>query len=317
MLIALHYSKRYLISWYKFILKGKSMTNEESVIYQVGLEKIWKKQCKTKENQKYAKTINEILNSYGIKEKINCTHIFRIKTETTDSLSLSYFQKTDKKRLSRIVENYIWDLAEKDMYIYHFTKEEIAKSIENSSTLKLYNILKRYNEGEIKDFIKDFEIPHTVDENYQEIYYSSFTTTIPNESNKSLVRKFRSFTGDWGARLKFRILKQDSNLKYINYDKSKFKLIHDLRKAMKDTHNIDLIINGFSTHFASFYVNEKYSHENEIRLYKNLLFDETMAVNTDEHGLTYINFNLNCNNLIKLEEVIYERKEEIFVNNLR
>uniref|UniRef100_UPI004048380B hypothetical protein n=1 Tax=Aliarcobacter sp. TaxID=2321116 RepID=UPI004048380B len=218
--------------------------------------------------------------------------------------------------MARIVENYIWDLAEKDMYIYHFTKEEIGKSIESSNTLRLYNILKRYKEGEIIDFIKDFEIPHTVDENYQEIYYSSFTTTIPDKSNKNLVRKFRSFTGDWGARLKFSILKQDTNLKYINYDKSKFNLIHDLRKAMKDTHNIDLVINGFSTHFASFYVNKKYSHENEIRLYKNLLFDELKPVNTDEHRLTYINFNLINNNLLKLEEVIYERKEEIFINNL-
>ena len=294
------------------------MTNGDSVIYQIGLRKIWERQCKKKDNnntpinQEYAKTINSVLHTYGIKEKINFTHIFRIKTEQTDSISLSYFQKNDKKRLSRIVENYIWDLAEKDMYIYHFTKEETANSIISSDTLRLYNILKRYSEGEIKDFIGDFNLPHEVHENYKEIFYSSFTTKIPDLSNKSLVKKFRDFTGSWGARLKFKVLKQHKDLKYINYDKFKFNLIHDLRKAMKDTYNIDLIINGFSTHFASFYVNQKYSHENEVRLYKNLLFDETITLKTDEQGLTYIDFNLN-NTILKLEEIIYEKEEEIFI----
>ena len=111
-------------------------------------------------------------------------------------------------------------------------------------------------------------------ENYEKIFYSSFTSKIPNLSDTNTINEFRNFTGNNGARLKFKVLKKDNNFRYINYDKHKFNLIHDLRKTIKDNHHVDLTINGFTTRFASFYVNEKYSHENEVRLYKNLLFDK-------------------------------------------
>lgn len=268
---------------------------------------------KKKENQKFANDINIILKKYGIQKTINHTHLVRIKLPGRDSLSLSYFQnrKEDVNRLAKIVENHIWNNPEENTYIYHFTKEEFAKSIKSSKKLRLYNLFKRYDDGEIKDFLKDFSIPYEIKENYDNIFYSSFTSKIPNLSDTNIIKEFRNFTGNYGARLKFKVLKKDNNFRYINYDKNKFNLIHDLRKTIKDNHQVDLIVNGFTTRFASFYVNEKYSHENEVRLYKNLFFDKEFFIQKDENDFSYIDFNLN-NQTVALEEIIYERDEEIF-----
>ncbi len=278
-----------------------------------GSEIFWKRQMKKKENQKFANDINIILKKYGIEKTINHTHLVRIKSSGIDNLSLSYFQnrEQDVNRLAKIIENYIWDNPEESIYIYHFTKEEFAKSIESSNFLRLYNLFKRYDDGEIQDFLKDFSIPYKIKENYENIFYSSFTNKIPSLSDTKTIQEFRNFTGDYGARLKFKVLKKDNNFRYINYDKHKFNLIHDLRKIIKENHKIDLTINGFTTRFASFYVNEKYSHENEVRLYKNLLFDKEFIIKKDEDDFSYIDFNLNNQTLV-LEEVIYERDEEIF-----
>jgi hypothetical protein len=201
--------------------------------------------------------------------------------------------------------------AEENIYVYHFTKEDVAKSIESSKKLRLYSLFKRYDDGEIKDFIKDFDIPYEIKDNYEKIFYSSFTSKIPKLSDTDMVNKFRDFTGIYGARLKFKVIKKDKNFRYINYDKSKFQLIHDLRKMIKDNYQVELIINGFTTRFASFYVNEKFSYENEVRLYKNLLFDEEFCIKKDENNFSYIELNLD-NSILVLEEIIYERYNEIF-----
>lgn len=290
------------------------MLSQEDIYYlKKGSEVLWKKQMKKKENQKFAYDINSVLKTYRIQKTINHTHLVRIKSPGMDNLSLSYFQnkKEDINRLAKIVENYIWNNPEEHTYVYHFTKEEFAKSIESSKKLRLYSLFKRYDDGEIKDFLKDFSIPYEIRENYTDIFYSSFTSKIPNLSDTDTINKFRVFTGNYGARLKFKVLRKDNNFRYINYDKDKFNLIHDLRKIIKDNHQVDLTINGFTTRFASFYVNEKYSHENEVRLYKNLLFDKEFTIHKDKDNFSYIDLNLN-NQTLALEEIIYERDEEIF-----
>lgn len=290
------------------------MLSQEDIYYlKKGSEVLWKKQMKKKENQKFANDINSVLKTYGIQKTINHTHLVRIKSPGMDNLSLSYFQnkKEDINRLAKIVENYIWNNPEEHTYVYHFTKEEFAKSIESSEKLRLYSLFKRYDDGEIKDFLKDFSIPYEIRENYTDIFYSSFTSKIPNLSDTDTINKFRGFTGNYGARLKFKVLRKDNNFRYINYDKNKFNLIHDLRKIIKNNHQVDLTINGFTTRFASFYINEKYSHENEVRLYKKLLFDKEFTINKDKDNFSYIDLNLN-NQTLALEEIIYERNEEIF-----
>jgi hypothetical protein len=282
-------------------------------LFSKKLKNCWKKQIKKKENQKFTNDINIILKKYGIKETINHTHLVRVKTLEIDNLSLSFFQNKneDVNRLAKIVENYIWNNAEENIYVYHFTKEDVAKSIESSKKLRLYSLFKRYDDGEIKDFIKDFDIPYEIKDNYEKIFYSSFTSKIPKLSDTDMVNKFRDFTGIYGARLKFKVIKKDKNFRYINYDKSKFQLIHDLRKIIKDNYQVELIINGFTTRFASFYVNEKFSYENEVRFYKNLLFDEEFCIKKDENNFSYIELNLD-NSILVLEEIIYERYNEIF-----
>ena len=111
------------------------------------LKNCWKKQIKKKENQKFTNDINIILKKYGIKETINHTHLVRVKTLEIDNLSLSFFQNKneDVNRLAKIVENYIWNNAEENIYVYHFTKEDVAKSIESSKKFEcsfLYNAIR-------------------------------------------------------------------------------------------------------------------------------------------------------------------------------
>lgn len=278
-----------------------------------GLEKAWEQQTKKKANQVFANSINEVLNFHGIKEKINHTHLLRIQGNSNDDLVLSYFQNrsNDRNKLAKIIEKYIWNVVEKDTYLYHFTSEESARSIEQTGILRLYNILKRYSEGEIKDFINDFNIPYTQKDNYQNIFYTSMTPIIPKLSDSKTIENFRDFTGSLGARLKFKLLQKDDNLRHITYEQDKFKIIHDLRKMIKEKHNMDLIINGFTTRFASFYVNQKYSFENEVRLYSNLLWDEELSTQYNTPNIPYVELVIR-NSILQLEEVIYEFNEEIF-----
>lgn len=278
-----------------------------------GLEKEWKQQTKKKANQIFANSINEVLDTYGIQEKVNHTHFLRIKGNSIDDLVLSYFQncRSDRNKLAKMIEKYIWDVVEQDTYLYHFTSEMSARSIEQSGVFRLYNILKRYHEGEIKDFINHFNIPYTQKENYQNIFYASLTPIIPKLSNTETIKNFRHFTGASGARLKFKVLQKDHNLRHINYGKQKFQIIHDLRKTIKKQHGMDLIINGFTTRFASFYVNQDYSFENEVRLYKNLLWDEELSAIHNSPNTPYVELAIE-ESILKLEEVIYESDEEIF-----
>lgn len=277
------------------------------------LEIVWNKQVKKKDNQKYANDINKVFTKYNIQEKINHTHLLRINYPTIDSLILSYFQnrKQDINKLSKIIENYIWISPKKDSYLYHFTTEKNAKSIISSQSLRLYNILKRYDDGEIKDFFKDFKIPYQNTESYEKIFYSSFTNKIP--TSDANIQQFRNFTGSYGARLKFKIIKSYNEIKFITYDAKKFEIIHDLRDTIKKNYNIELIINGFTTRFAAHYVNEKFVYENEVRLYKNLIFESNISIKQDKNNFNYIDIDLSNNNLLKLEEVIFERDKEIFI----
>lgn len=280
------------------------------------LEALWNEQKKCNENQVFANSINEVLESYEIREKINHTHLLRIKGNTIDDLVLSYFQikSSDNTKLTTIIENFIWNVAEKNTYLYHFTSEKSARSIEGTGILRLSNILNRYEEGEIKDFIEHFKIPHTQKENYHDIFYASLTPKIPKLSDTQTIKNFRHFTGHMGARLKFKVIQKDPYLRHINYDQHKFNIIHDLRKEIKEQHDINLIINGFTTRFASFYINKKYSFENEVRLYRNLLWDEGFTIHHNNSDASYIELPID-QSILKLEEVIYESDEEIFDEN--
>ena len=294
-------------------MKSHGLTTEDMYYLTQAYEKLWEKQTKKKLNQPYANSINEILHKHNISERINHTHLINIELKEIKTLVLSYFniRKKDINKLANIVENYIWDTLKVETILYHFTTEDNAKNINQTNTLRLYNILKRYQDGEIRDFSSDFNIPYEIEENYKNIFYSSFTTEIPNITEITIIKNFRQFTGPCGARLKLKVIKEEKNFRFINYCKQKYNIIHDLREAIKAKYNLDLNINGFTTRFASFYVNEKYQFENEARLYKNLLFDKEYIVHTDRNSNTYIELDLT-NTCIELQEVIYEQNEEIF-----
>ena len=171
-------------------LKRIKMTIEEASKLSDVFENNWKNQCRTKENQKYADDINSILTDFGIKETINYTDLVRLKTNSFDQISLAYFTQDDPKKLARIIEEFIWKKVEKDTYLYHFTKKNYAKSIVKHETLRLYCILKRYTDGEVKDFINDFNIPYEYKETYKDIFYSSFTYQVPRKSDKRTIKEF-------------------------------------------------------------------------------------------------------------------------------
>lgn len=279
------------------------------------LKKQYKEQLSTRENTEYANVINNILEKYNIIEKIDHTDLIYLKIGDKKSLVLNYLKDDNPKKLANIIEDNFWKNIEKETVLYHFTTEKIAKLIKESNILRLYNITKNSKDGEIKDFIQELGL-HEISDNFTKLFYASFTKEIPSVTNKFVIRNFRNFTGSKGARLKFIVNEKTNNLKNIDYEKNIRNILNELINTFKSKYEITIVINGFSTRFASFYVNERFSYENEARLFINTLFENNYKIYNDEvKKCTYINLNLNNNNYITLDEIIFEADEEIFRKN--
>ncbi|WP_323595818.1 hypothetical protein [Aliarcobacter butzleri] len=292
-----------------------NMSNQGTKLLEEYLHKEYEKQLITKENTEYANVINDILAKYSIYEKIDYTDLIYFEIGNKKSLVLNYLKNDVPKKLANIIEDNVWKNIEKETILYHFTTEETAKLIEKSNILRLYNITKNSKDGEIKDFIEELGL-HEISDNFTKLFYASFTKEIPSINNDFVIKNFRSFTGLRGARLKFIVKEKTNDLKNIDYKKNITNILNELINTFKSKYGITIVINGFSTRFASFYVNERFSYENEARLFINTLFENNYKIYNDKvKKCTYIELNLNNNNYITLDEIIFETDEEIFREN--
>jgi hypothetical protein len=288
------------------------LTNEEILILESILKRKYKEQLITKQNSIYADKINKILLKFNINKKIDYSDLIYFPIGNKKTLILNHLKDDEPKKLTRIIEEKFWEIVEEEVVLYHFTTEDSARNICESNILRLYNITKNTKDGEIIDFLKEFEL-NNIEDNYKRLFYASFTKKIPLLRDKRTIKNFRKFTGYSGARLKFIVKKKTINFKDIDYKKNIKKILKELFDVFKNEFDITLTINGFSTKFASFYVNEIYSYENESRLFINTLFEEDYEICNDEvKKCTYIELNLKDNIYLSLEEIKYEAKEEIF-----
>lgn len=268
--------------------------------------KNWKVQKNSKKNLKYVHAINDILKKRGISERISIEDIFTINYKNKKILNTSPFSEYNEK-LRDILENYIWYKVQENTYLYHFTTQDNAEKIVSSNILRQYNILKNHNEGEIKDFFNYYGVKNYFEEHYNDKFYTSFTTKIPDTINR--ISAFKCFTGISGARLKFKVNKKDDFFRYIDYNTEKLSILKDLKEELKK-YNVDFNISGITTRLAGFFVNDKYVNESEVRYYRHEK-NKNLFKNDGKYSFVELPFNSisNCNQntLISLVEVIYEK----------
>ncbi len=276
----------------------------------------------TQASEKHVETINNILKRRGIEDRIDEEDLFILlnKPPLDIKLDLPILQTSTNtgERLRSIIENYIWDTVKEDDIIYHFTHEKIGKMIDETNTIRQYNILKRYDDGEIKDFFEYYGVKYFKTEHYDDKFYTSFTMQIPNTPKR--IETFNHFTGNEkkGARLKFRVNKSNDFFRYIDYTKDKLNILIELRDAILEKHNLHFNISGITTRLAAFYVNEMYRDEFEVRYYTheedegNILFEKE----TNEFSFVEMNFDSNRkrikDSILTLIDITYERDNPIF-----
>jgi hypothetical protein len=164
-------------------------------------------ECIIKVNESHVETINNILKRRKIEDRIDVEDSFILlnKPPLDIKLELPILQTSANTgdKLRSIIENYIWNTVKEGDILYHFTNENIARIIEETNTIRQYNILKRYDDGEIQDFFQYYGIKNFISEHYDDKFYTSFTRKIPNTLER--IETFSHFTGgkEKGARLTF------------------------------------------------------------------------------------------------------------------
>lgn len=276
----------------------------------------------TQASQKHVETINNILKRRGIEDRIDLEDLFILlnKPPLDIKLDLPILQTSTNtgEKLRSIIENYIWDTVKEDDIIYHFTHEKIGKIIDETNTIRQYNILKRYDDGEIKDFSEYYGVKYFKPEHYDDKFYTSFTRQIPNTPER--IATFNHFTGneEKGVRLAFRVNKTSDFFRYIDYKKDKLNILIELRDAILNEHGMYFNISGITTRLAAFYVNEIYSDEFEVRYYTHEKDKNKILSDLKTNKFTFVEMYFdsdrkkNKNSLLTLIDITYERDKSIF-----
>lgn len=213
--------------------------------------------------------INCVLASSGITEKISLSDI------TVTDKTVSDLVKPNA-RLSDAITNYLWPSIT-SATVYHFTSKKSAESILRTGFFRLYNIAKRYHEGEIKTFCETHDLNGYLenDENgdpkYKNLimpntFYASFTdATLTSEQEEYF---WRTFSAADGVRLKFDVVASNPNFRKMRYEQTEGRpicVLSNLSKCLREKYGREFILKGISR-LCSFYLSGKdYGKENEYR----------------------------------------------------
>jgi hypothetical protein len=219
------------------------------------------------------KDINIVLRKHNITSTISPEDISIADNSVSDGF------KCDSK-LSNIVINFYWP-AIKDKIVYHYTSKNAGESILKFNKFRLYTILKRFNDEEIKTFCVNHSLAHPLslnikngEPNYKNdimpnIYYSSFTDINVDSKQESYF--WRTFAHSDGYRFKFHVRAKNPDFRKITYEVIQNKslpLLNDLSCLIKSKYNRIFILSGISR-ICAFYLSKSYKIENEYRiLYK-------------------------------------------------
>ncbi|MGF1907570.1 hypothetical protein L4C41_20985, partial [Aliivibrio salmonicida] len=165
--------------------------------------------------------LNEILSRYGVSTKLGIQD-FTVTEETINDLV-----KEDKIMSDAITES-IWDkVSEKE--VFHYTKKIKAESILNSGGFRLYNLTKRFAEGEVNTFCVDHNLLGYLDRDpvnncpiyksllMDNMYYASFSDIQLNDMEANYLKE--EFSSYQGVRFKLKITATNNYFKKVVYNK--------------------------------------------------------------------------------------------------
>lgn len=213
-------------------------------------------------------SINKILDKHGISETIDLTNI------TITDKTVSDLVKENQK-LSTLIVDAIWPSID-SLSVYHYTSKAAAESIINSGEFRLYSLLKRFDEGEIRSFCENHGLDgylatdDSAEPKYKSLlmdnmFYASFTDTDIDQSVEEYF--WNCFASSDGVRLKLKITASNPNFRKMIYEKTKGKplpLLKDLTEKIRTSYNREFILTGISR-LCAFYLYQEFDIENEYR----------------------------------------------------
>lgn len=234
------------------------------------------------------KTINAILRAHGVRE-IGISDI-TITDKTVNDLV------KEEKILSNAIVNKIWPSIDNKV-VYHYTSKEAAESILNTSFFRLYNISKRFTEGEIVTFCQNHGLsgylkkengePYYKTQLMKNMYYSSFTDTTLTDEQEAYF--WRTFAPCDGVRLKLNIEASNPNFRPMVYENKKgqpIRILSDLVREIKNKHDREFVLSGISR-LCAFYLAKDFDVENEYRILFRDWGDGSVKPKNDR-GVSYI-----------------------------
>jgi len=213
--------------------------------------------------------INKILENHGISLKLRLEDL-TITNDTVNDLV------KHNSLLSDAIVDYIWDNVE-SKEVFHYTTKTKAESILNSGFFRLYNLLKRFEEGEVNTFCISHNLNGYLEKDdndsptYKKLlinnmYYASFSDTkLNDQEEKYLKNEFSSFEG---VRLKLKITATNKNFRKIVYEPSKGKplpLLNEISTLVETKLKRKFILKGISR-LCAFYLSNSFKLESEYRI---------------------------------------------------
>lgn len=237
-------------------------------------------------------TINEVLRAHGVRE-IGISDI-TITDKTVNDLV------KEEKVLSNAIVDKVWPSLDNKV-VYHYTSKDAAESILNTSFFRLYNLSKRFTEGEIVTFCENHGLsgylkeengePYYKTQIMKNMYYSSFTdTALTDEQEAYFWRTFAPFDG---VRLKLSIQASNPNFRPIVYENKAGQpigLLSDLVREIRNKHDREFVLSGISR-LCAFYLAKDFDVENEYRILFRNWDDGSVKPKTDR-GTSYIEIPL-------------------------
>lgn len=246
-------------------------------------------------NSTIVSKLNKVLNSVGIEEKF-----IEYKNISIPPNSKAIIVSSSSP-MHKVLENYMYPPIE-ELVVYHYTDEEVAQNIKSQGVFRLYNILKRYGEGEIAPFLNKFGFEEAFDGNgqlkaisqYENIFYGSFIEAPLDDIE---TEEMKNFTDLCETRLKFHIKSSKGFFRKIKYEfDASYNLFNKFKKIAEE-HDRKFLIEGMSGRFASFCISDEYKIENEYRAYwRHWSEEDGFVVKDDENQNKYIEIRLEKEN---------------------
>lgn len=252
------------------------------------------------------KTVNDMFQIFGIQDTVDSNDIEFSNSFLWNKPYLVWDDALDSKlilrkpKLSEIIFNHYYPKPTSQSF-YHFTTYSNFVSIIKNQELWLFNLMKRFQEGEFRLFYKDHGLTGyetNTDDNgvvmeralMQQTFYTSFakSSTIPLEDEENLWYSFGE--GGLGVRLEFEITPKGTytdfrNVFYKQDEKSSDDLlINKLVSEVNTKYKRIFTLSGLSK-IGGFYLQGDFDTEHEARL--------LIKQSTDDYKFDFIIHNSN------------------------